>query len=88
MSNGIPTAKTYLLFMLKFYVIAFAAYLLCVALFMAGRPILGWLVILACVYLYWRSGRELIRRAKRGIRRTDGPATALPEQSTRPREEP
>ena len=87
MSGGIPTAKTYLLFMLKFYVIAFAAFLLCVALFMADRPILGWLVILACVYFYWRSGRELIRRGKRGVRRTDDPST-IAELRTRPREEP
>ena len=87
MSNSIPTGKTYLLFMLKWYAIVFVAFLLCVALFMANQPILGCFVILACIYLVSRDVRELSRRAKRGVRRTYDPSTTLPELRVRQREE-
>lgn len=86
MDDGIPTGKSYLLFTLKWIAIQFVAFLLCAALFMGDRPILGWLVILVCIYFFWRDGRELAHRAKQGVRRTYDPSTTLPELRVRPRE--
>ncbi|TFV35833.1 hypothetical protein [Bradyrhizobium niftali] len=65
--SNIPTGRTYLGFALAWTVLFFLVYLICIALFAAGRWEIGLLTILLIVYGFVRHSVWLGKRAKRGL---------------------
>lgn len=65
--SNIPTGRTYLGFTLAWTVLFFLVYLICIALFAAGRWGIGLLTILLTVCGFVRHSVLLGKRAKRGL---------------------
>lgn len=66
-TSNIPTGRTYLGFALAWTLLLFLVYLICIALFAAGRWEIGLLTILLAAYGFVRRSVRLGRRAKRGL---------------------
>ncbi len=65
--SNIPTGRTYLGFVLTWTVLLCLVFLFCVALFAAGRWIVGLLTILLTVYGLVRHSARIGKGAKRGL---------------------
>lgn len=65
--SNIPTGRTYLGFALVWTIVAFLVFLLCIAVFAAGRWIAGLFIVLLTVYLYVRHSISIGKRARRGL---------------------
>jgi uncharacterized membrane protein YdbT with pleckstrin-like domain len=71
--SDIPTAKTYLGFVLLWNAVIFVVSMLCLVLFAAGHVIAGVLIVLLTIYGFVRHSNAIGLRAKRGlIRRSKG----------------
>lgn len=66
-TSNIPTGRTYLGFALAWTVLLFFVYLICIALFAAGRWEIGLLTILLTGSGFVQHIVRLGRRAKRGL---------------------
>lgn len=66
-TSNLPTGRTYLGFALAWIVLLFLVYLICVALFAAGRWEIGLLTILLAAFGFVGHSVRLGRRAKRGL---------------------
>ncbi|MGY8709646.1 hypothetical protein RAD16_28230 [Bradyrhizobium sp. 18BD] len=65
--SNIPTGRTYLAFALVWTIVTFFVFLLCIAVFAAGRWIIGLLIVLLTVYAFVRHNMWLGKRARRGL---------------------
>ena len=71
MNDKIPIVRTYSGFFLVWIVVQFVVCLVCIALFMSGRWILGIVTILAAVFLYFRHGLSIAGRRRYPEQRTE-----------------
>ncbi|MCA1384779.1 MULTISPECIES: hypothetical protein [Bradyrhizobium] len=65
--SNIPTGRTYLGFILVWTIVMFLVYLLCIAVFAAGRWIAGLLIVVLTAYFFVRHCNAIAKRARRGL---------------------
>ena len=70
MSSGIPTGRTYLVFVLLWNAVFCAVAIACFVLLAAGYVVTAIFTLLLTAYGFFRHSKSIGRRARQGIRRS------------------